>query len=161
MAFWKGGFTVTFISRYFYIPLGAQQLWTLGRAERRTEVARSGTSAQRWDMLCGSTKRAPRGAKSQDFANRGQWWPWAGCPGWHTMETSHCAPTRDLAVKMGWLNHLSTLSSTKRKGFLEMQSWGGPYYPATELHTLMSKLNLSTQVACTTSNQQHVPPSSS
>lgn len=60
MAFQKG-FTLIFISRYIHLPLGAQQLWTLGRAERRTDVARASTSAQRWDMLCGSTKQAARG----------------------------------------------------------------------------------------------------
>lgn len=101
---------------------------------------------------------------SQDFANRGQWWPWAGCPGWHTVDMSHCAPTMNLAVKMGWLNHLSLSNTHTKKKVPWKCSHGGeekPYYPATELHTFVSELNLSTQVTCTTSNQQHVPPSSS
>lgn len=114
MAFWRGRFTVISISRYFSIPLGAQQLWTLRRAERRTDVARAGASAQRWDMLCGRTKQAARGEIS-GFCQQRAMVALAGCPGWHTMEMSHWAPTRNVAVRTGLLNHLSLSPAQKEK----------------------------------------------
>lgn len=111
-------------------------------------------------MLCCSTKQAARGEISGFCQQRAMvalgWLPGMA----HSGEMSHCAPTRDLAVRMA--QSPLTLSSMKRKGSLETQSWrGAPYYPVTELQTFMSKLNLSTQVACTTSNHQNAAPSSS
>lgn len=160
MAFQNGGFTVIFISRYCYIHLGAQQLWTSARAER-TDTARAGASAQRWDMLYSSTKQAARGEVS-GFCQQSAMVALGWLPRMtHSGDVSQCT-YQGPGYQNGVAPPCHTLSSTKRKGFLETQSWGGgPYYPAAELDILMSNLNLSTQVACTTSNQQHIPPSSS
>lgn len=141
--FWNGGFIIIFICRYLYISLGAQQLWSLGRAGKMIDGVSAGTSAQRWDMHCSSTTQASRGDTSGFCQQRAM-----VALDWLS-RTSHCALSHlGPGCQKGVAQWPLTLFSTNRKGCLETQSPLGPYCSATELHTFMSKLNLSTPATC-------------
>lgn len=96
-------FSAAHVFIFFWVPSSSGlQEWQKGgwMWQDLAPVPRGGA----WSVVAQSRQQERR---SQDFANRGQWWPWAGCPGWHRVEMSHCALTRDLAVKTASLNHLS------------------------------------------------------
>lgn len=114
-------------------------------------------------MFCSSTKQAERGNISGFCQQRAMvalgWLPRMAQSG-HVSLCTHHEPSCQNGVAQPPL----TLQHTQKKEAPWKCSHGGeekPYYPATELHTFMSELNLSAQVTCTTSNQQHAPPSSS